>query len=373
MILALGDFLVILAITFAGDHMLIQGLPSMLLIWIALLVYRTITNLSVKESEVIVQCGLVITLTPFCIAGIVKADVYYYSFLFIILYFNAFPIIHRMIYNKYLLFVIVGFFLFMLPFIFTVWGGNRWTSQEVLLFGPNIMYRIYAFSFFLMIVNLVIHEEKRFNIALLFVYIASLVGLISTGSRGATVLILVETLVVLYYFRRSRMLQLASFALVSLSVYFIVINWELLSDVLGRLVYFDLTNASEKSRLLMIYNFFAFIETESSSNLLFGVGNDSIYYPNWYPHNIIIESIVYHGFIYSLLLFLVIVYAIRLSITDRRLLYIVGLFSPMILGSMLSGSYLENFSILSLALYIIYYKRYPSSNLYAKRMKEIPC
>jgi len=349
MIIALADMLIFIAITFVGDHS-VGFVQSFLMVWIALILYRQITGLKLKENELRLQQYLLLIFLPYLLYGIFKSDSYYYAFLQTILYINAFPILLRFMNNNKTIHLVTVFFIILTTVVFFNSGGSRLGSNSVFIFGPNIMYRIYGVLFFIFY-YVIVDNKLEVNKQLLFVFILSFICLISTGSRGGTIVFLMEFIAVAYYFRKETLLRLFILFSTAILVYVFIQYWELISSVLGRAVYFDATADSENTRLSMLDDFFHFIDYESLQPMLFGLGNNNHYYSELYPHNIIIEFIVYHGLLFFWFISLCLLYMINKMRTNKDIRSLAFVYSPIAFGAMVSGYYLDNFTIISLIFY----------------------
>lgn len=213
------------------------------------------------------------------------------------------------------------------------------------------MYRIYGALFFIFFYT-VIKNLKRRGPLLIAVFMLSFICMISTGSRGALVLILLESLFVIYYFRKNPYIKYFTYIVIASIVYNIVQYWDIINPLLGRAVYFDTNNASENTRISMYGQFFKFLNDESPLPMLFGLGNNNSYYPHsYYPHNIVIESVVYHGLVFFGILIAASTELFRKLKDKDEIRYFVLIFFPIILGSMLSGSFQDNYPVISLVFY----------------------
>lgn len=350
MIIAAADLLIFLALTFVGDHS-IGAFPSFLIVWIVLLIYRLITGLEISKEELKLQQIVFIIFSPYLILGAFQLDPYYFGFLQIVLYINVFQVLFRFLACRNAANVILYFFVFLTSVVILFGGGARLSSNEVFIFGPNIMYRIYGLLFFAFYYAVIMKTERKGS-SLLIVFLMSFVCLISTGSRGGTLILLMEMIAVAIYFRKNTIVKYFVYALISVFFYYIIQYWELISELLGRSVFIDVTSASENTRLSMLDGFIKFLQTEPMGTLLFGLGNNNHYYPNYYPHNIIIESIVYHGLFF--LTFMIIAatsFIKKLLIKRNEMRVLLLIFSPIFIGAMVSGYLLDNFTIISLVFY----------------------
>ncbi len=349
-LVAILDILIFLAITFVGNHFLL-GLPSFLIVWLALISYRLITHLPIQKLEVLTQAYFFILLMPFMVKGVINSDEYYFAFLQLVLYVNIFPVLSRLLKNKKSCsaLAVITCILAFLSLVFI--GGSR----ESLIFGPNVMYRILGVLFFLMYCSLSIQKSPKYYLLLLS-YVATLIGLVLTGSRGATVVFLLQTLFLLIYFRNfnfAKYVVLIGFV----ALFFVIFSyWDVVSGILGRVIYFDMNNGSESVRANMYLIVLDVFEAESSTTLLFGLGNESNYFQGIYPHNLFIEILLYHGIVFFLATLILGGLLFLKSRGNNFIGFCFLVFLPIIFGTMLSGNLTDNYPVLSLLLISFFIK-----------------
>ena len=155
-----------------------------------------------------------------------------------------------------------------------------------------------------------------------------------------------------YYYRTQskysfiKVLKVLSYSLpIALTAWLLPLFW--------RSFYFDVQNASEGYRLQFLYSSLDFLNEASIFQLVFGVGPGSKYFIN-YPHNYLVEILVYHG-IYFFLIHLVAALLIMLKKFRLKTEFTLFFFivSPIVVGSMVSGDLLDNNVVLGLIFYAI--------------------
>ena len=340
-VIPLLDILIFFATIFVGDHTLL-GLPSFIIVWFGLMMYRSLTGVRFFEREFVIQAVFFIFVSPLILYGVITSDAYYFAFIQMVLIVNVFPVLDRVLSAKItpviLLFLMTAMLFVTLVFLEGLRGS--------VVFGPNIMYRIYGVSFFVAFWSIRFGGVER-SVLLSFIYIVSCAGLFMTGSRGAVVVALLATGFFLSIYWGGYLARAVSFFVVFAGAFFVAFNWEYLQIVAGRLLYFDIENDSEAARLGFFYKIFEFYENENFL-ILVGAGNGSEYFPVIYPHNIVIEVLVYHGLIYGLVALFLALKLLNISRINIKIFSIVSIFLPVIFGSLLSGSLRDNCAVLSL-------------------------
>jgi hypothetical protein len=356
--LAWFDVWIFFAITFVGDYNLLE-FPMFYMVWGVMIVYRVLTNLTIKSYEIATQMFIFALYTPalynfFNDYGISYVDIQSYHSMFMsALYVNIFPIAYRALNNNKALYPILSIFI-MLFIAILIQGGGR-TS---FVFGPNVQYKIIGVAFLFSTVCVIKNDLKKVYIPIL--YILSSYLLLKTGSRGAVFVIFVNTVVFFQYYlaflRYSRvmkfMLMVASFAALYLLLPILIENF-------GRVFYFDMENGSISDRYNVILNSLMFFESDIVSILFgLGVGNEIV---GPYPHNLIIEALLHHGLIFTSVLLLLGIYTLRVMYKNTHFRFLVILLIPMVIGSLFSGKFNDNYSVISLLAYVsvcsIFFKR----------------
>lgn len=338
-VIPLFDLFLIIAITFAGNHEVIY-IPSFFIVWFVLVVYRVVTQLKFTFNEVKIQSVSFVIFLPFYIYGIMESNDYYFSFLQSVLYINAMPLLFRFIKSNMSSMYISVTLLIICLFSFYLGG-----TQQGVIFGPNILYRIFGVLFTVFFVIALCRKVRLTQFT--FVFFLSSISILLTASRGGTLVILAMFLMVLYYFFRYGYLKYALPLLVFFMFSVVVVNWEFIQFILGRAVHFDLNNASEAYRFQQYFVAYAFLAEGSSIELLFGLGEDNRYYKyGLYPHNILVEVLVYNGLAFMFLLFVMLIVVTYLYF--NRLIVLLIVFSPIVIGSILSGDLTDNFIVLSI-------------------------
>ncbi|MBB1322653.1 O-antigen ligase, partial [Shewanella sp. SR43-8] len=190
--------------------------------------------------------------------------------------------------------------------------------------------------------------KTKYNILVVTLsYVFLFLGLVATGSRGGTVILIFCTLPFLIYMRTTGLFKY----IMAVSIMFILslawVYWEFVSNFMGRLLFFDLNNSSEATRISMYENLFYFLKFENSLNLLLGLGNLNYLYPEkgFYPHNLIIELVVYHGLIYFFIVVFFSIYALYSFISKPLMFKVLSVFIPIAIGTMLSGDLTDNYIV----------------------------
>mgnify|MGYP006411165023 CR=1 FL=1 len=369
--LAWFDVWIFFAITFVGDYNFLE-FPMFYMVWGAMIAYRVLTNLTVKSYEIATQMFIFALYTPalynfFNDYGISYANIQSYHSMFMsALYVNIFPIVYRALNNNKALYPILSIFIAL--FIASLIQGEGRTN---VVFGPNVQYKIIGITFLFSAICIIKNDLKKAYIPIL--YILSSYLLFKTGSRAALFIIFVNTVVFYQYYltflRYSRvmkfMLMVAFFAALYILLPILIENF-------GRVFYFSMENRSISVRFDMIINSLIFFERDVVSILFgLGAGNEIV---GSYPHNLIIEALVHHGLIFTSVLLLLGVHALRV-VYKYKYKYthfkpLVILLIPMAIGSLFSGKFNDNYSVISLLAYVAVYSIFFAKKIPIKVVKN---
>jgi hypothetical protein len=228
------------------------------------------------------------------------------------------------------------------------------TTRSRIIFGPNVLYRIYALLFAMLFVALAYGRRSVlrgfgivFSLGLLFVAMAG------TGSRGA---LLVTGAIAAYLILFGGRFPLSKtgfrLSIIAAVVAGLVLARDVFTSYTARLFLFALSNSSTATRLSFYRGAADFLDAERGLKLLFGVGLKNAYF-TFYPHNLLVEALVYgglyRGIVTTLLLAALVVYVLR----NGKSSWVVLVFSGIILGSMVSGSSMDNYPVLSLGIFVV--------------------
>lgn len=365
MILSILEFGLIIATFFVGNFF-IGEIPAFLIVWLGVLFYRVVIRVPLSTTEIKGQVTLFIIILPLLIWGIYKQDAYYYCFYQLVFAFNCLPLINRSLGNKYLPYVALLFILFF-TFGIVFLGADR----GGFIFGPNILYRVFGVLYMSLFISTLIRgrDWELGNLVLLSSYICVFIGLVATGSRGATITLLLCTIVLVIYLKNQ--LSLMKFILLfSIPVvFFVYLYMDDIVGVMGRLLFFDVNNGSESVRLDMFSRVFIFLSDSTSKEILFGLGNLNRIFPEegYYPHNLLVELIVYHGLIYFTVCILFFLYTTFIFCKETEANVSLLIFLPIVIGSQLSGNLTDNYiAFLAPALIFLNSHRYHCNNLVLK-------
>ena len=339
-------FLLIILITFVNDFLLFDIPFFYLLYFIILLLRFKYLRISKKEYLIQVFLSFVIFL-PLLNEILYSESIYYHSYIFLVLYVNVFFLLVYFIKNKTSLVYNISLVLLFVFLIFSVIQISSTYSRPKLIFGPNVLYRLYGFLFFI-IYAVDKFKSKNENlqnmdlIFILFIFVSIL-----TGSRGAFVLIICSLIILIINKRLS-----SNFYKYTISIFLLIftINYDLFHSIFWRVYFFDFDSNSISSRLSGIPIFIEYILNSSSITLLHGLSSNNYVFPT-YPHNFLLESVVYSGIFFTMIF----VISLGLCLFANHKLYIY--FLPILIGSLFSGDLMYNFSFytvsFSLSLLII--------------------
>jgi hypothetical protein len=318
--------LLVFAYLFVGDFKML-GIPGFALIWAAIVAFRGVQKISFAPIEIKAQLLVFMSVTLYLFREVVTANGYGYGFIYAVLLVNVWPLITSLKSNKdaYDL-------MFILALAFGVLGLATWASRDPIVFGPNILYRIYGCIFLLAAIS----APQRAG-GLVFILVPLILAILSTHSRGG---ILVVTFLMAYQSYRlfKRDSKWMGVLLVVLAVFALGSYWGQVELLLGRGLQISIEDLLQNERSKLWSKALEFLKYGSGMNILFGVGAPNAYYPEQglYPHNLVVEMLVYNGML-GLVLFLTCstLAFIRLANwwSHEALLFV-----PILIGSLLSGS-----------------------------------
>lgn len=353
--------ILLLACTFAGDYLL-KGAPAYYLCWSGVVLFRVVCRIPYSVSEAISQLALLTASLPFLLIHAWEISHYYHAFLFAILYINVLPLL-PWLEKRSRSTVQVALLMLLVFIVFSVWSLMQGVVRANIVFGPNVLYRVYGFLFGLIVIMGFSRADFRgigrplssLTVSLsLFILVGLLsVAMIATGSRGALIaffsLLLVLAWLAQTFSDCARTLRRGIFVLITCVG---ILAFVIVGPLLGRMLSFDLANASEDVRLGYFSRTLDFLVSEKLFGLFLGAGESNSYY-DFYPHNIFLEALVYGGF-YMLMIVavayvsIVVVVLLRTQ-RSRDVIPYVGVF----VGTLLSGSMLDNYSILGLGFFLL--------------------
>lgn len=217
------------------------------------------------------------------------------------------------------------------------------SSRTSLVFGPTILYRVVLF-FYAVCLIYDLRNKKRLMITV-FACMA-FYSVLKIGSRGGIVaLFFLWALVAFRYF------SWRNFILILLALGGAYVLSDVDAILSSRAFYFSSDSESSYIRLnklAMIDEFF------NGNEVLFGMSYPYSIVGN-YPHNIFAEFLIFHGiFAFGLLLALVLAVAkIFLSSGRTWINDSIIIFSPVMVGSLFSGSLMDNYFFVAGACYIV--------------------
>jgi len=333
---ALFLFLFWVGLLFVGDFVLF-GVPILAIVGIAAVLLGLPGTLAVRETAVaafatvafVVLLSLKLPMSdiPEYYVGFIGVVGVVFLFSLISRYFNA---------SRWAGVLCLGSLLALTAFAVTVKAGD---PRLDIVFGPNILYRIILFLFGCYLFYSAIHSSNRVWLAVAFLLTTYLV--FRTGSRGGMVA-LAATLGLAYLNSKYKKTYFALGILVAVLVGSIFLD-SLLVD--SRSLQFG--GESSEVRLEKVQAAKNFVQ---SSNLLIGA-EDPRKYTGVYPHNIFLEFFVYHGLIGLALLVALFVALIFRVVSSyyHRLIFLP--FAGITVGSLFSGSLMDNYAVLSVCLY----------------------
>jgi hypothetical protein len=199
------------------------------------------------------------------------------------------------------------------------------------------------------------------------------ITLLATGSRGALVIIVFIIAIMIFDATRNpfskqikktrkslskqdKKTRGSIFFFMLLFIAYISLNYEFFFNLFWRSFYFSMENASIATRQGFLGEFLDYVRSASVKDFLIGSGfNTRIF--SYYPHNLFMEYLVYHGitlFLLSVYYLLILIKAIIKPPLKRcKRDYMALVLAPIFLGSLFSGSMFESYPILSFSFLIM--------------------
>jgi len=230
-----------------------------------------------------------------------------------------------------------------------------------LVFGPNVIYKIIGFNYLIWLFVFSLKNNRFYNFIIKCLF---LLIMIKVGSRGGVLLFL--TVNFHYYFIIYKRLSYFKLfiSLIPIIIITVIYFYDFLRLIFGRTLYFDINNQSESFRLKSIKDFFSWLDNSSFFDFIIGSGLEQDPFMRIYPHNIFIELIHGYGILVGII-FLILI--INFFHTQNNLLKLI--LYNFLLGSVFSGSLLDNFIIFSILFFPIlnpiknkFYKADPNKN-----------
>lgn len=341
-----------MSFTFVSDYK-VGGFYSVYICWIAILVCRIFSFIQFSKREFLFQCLLFFIISPFLLSELINSgDSYYNSLIVPILYINAFLML-PFFYRNFKVVFFISFVFLMVSALIVMAGFLSGTGRVTIVFGPNVMYRIYAFLFGFIFLYFYFARKNSFSyIYFLIAFVFFSICMVGTSSRGASLVLMFYLVFMIFRYKAIGLtFNFLVFLLLSFSLflfYFVYTYWSLV----WRLLYFNVDNASEASRIGFLSKFLDFLTESDYKELLFGVGSDNRFF-SFYPHNIFVESFVYFGvfyFLLTLLSYLIYFYILFFKKNGLWLLPFCGIY----IGAMVSGDFFYNFPVLTFVFYCLY-------------------
>ena len=345
-------FLLTLAIIFVGDFVKLH-IFLFFPIYLFIISFRYVGDFKLQSAETISALVMAITFVTIMLANASSVSWYYFSLMFSVLFIFVIPMIEWLLKRSEITYFCAAILLMMLPpAVLSITEGDIRSS---IIFGPNVYYRIIGYLN-IMFVLISFRTGKLRNYRFL-VLLISVVILLSTGSRGAgfvVLLLLVLHVKVTYIDFRTGVFRVV-LLFVSLGGGFLYFQ-EKLFERFWRFFYFSLENSSLQVRASFFSDFLDYLKILDIGDLLFGDGESERVF-SFYPHNIFLESFVYHGifvsFIFVAYLFIFLYALYKPLNAGNRNLNLVLLFSPIFLGSISSGNFFEAYTVAAVSIFVM--------------------
>lgn len=345
------DLGLLFSVTFIGDYT-IGLIPLFPIFWFLVIARR---NFSVSLSEIKIQVVIFLIFSPFYI-HFTNFDVYNLLPIYIALYVNVLPLLNRVIFDSSppkTLPVILGgvFILFFTLSYFVVSSGER----AYVVFGPNILYRIYGFLFFVYVLNLSDNRiSRREKITVIVMLVLFFLCSATTLSRGATFVIISVMLYVFFVVRIFSLLEMIGLGVLGLLLITFGLDFSFLSLFDRLLLFKESGNSVSISSRMQFYHDFIYYLDSDILGILFGLGSINVVY-DYYPHNIFLEVFVYLGTVIGLFFVVGLLKSIFFSLfyKEKKVGKLIWLYSPVFIGANFSGGLLDHFYLLTIVFVVL--------------------
>ena len=340
---------------FINDYFLFDTIPVFYIGWLLVIVLRLLLKIPINKRELIIQFSLLFIISPpFANELLNSYNSYWHAYIFMVLSVNlifTFPYIlskPNMLFQVSMLWMILFFMGSLLSLINS--------ERAYFVFGPNTLYRIYAFIFTTF--SIASFQLNRFNFKNVFFVLMLgmyLISNVATLSRGATI-VTFATLSVLYIHNSKSPWILVKNIIVLLTVLYSGLFFIKSNESVQRLLNFDVENSARAEYLSDSYK----LALESD---FFGFTSENAFFPfPYYPHNIFAETILYSGWYLFLCLVVSYIFAVYklLPPTKKALNYSPLLLIGVLIGSLFSGSLFDNFMAFTIGFVVILSKFYSS-------------
>jgi|GEM_PF-2445849 hypothetical protein len=208
------------------------------------------------------------------------------------------------------------------------------------IFGPTILYRVVGFFWGVVLLSS-ISQRKGFYPwgALLCTFLAVYI-LFRTGSRGA-ILVLAVMFFSLYWVAGFKKKIIA--ALLLLPLLFSALHDFSFNEYRA----FNFGGESTEVRISKVSAVNDFLTT---GNVFWGASDPSVYV-GVYPHNIVVEFLVYYGIPAFVALLVLLVAFFGLVAVNRKMAVMMLPFYPIVVGSLFSGSNMDNYFVIAVLIY----------------------
>ncbi|MCK2182999.1 O-antigen ligase family protein [Halomonas getboli] len=353
-------FFSVLAATFVSDFVVLESIPAFYLCWFFIIALRFIFKIQYKKSEFYSQASLVCLLSPLFFNEAFSGAFYANAFAFTVLYVNVIYVLPCFFKRPGFFYFLCLFVLFLLS-IFSLYSILFENGRAHILFGPNVLYRIYVFIFALSTLSIFLNKGDS-GVALsgqfwlLFVLFSLCIT--ATGSRGA---LLSAFLSLLYLVINKKEFFGKRFAFLKSFVFYMLVS-SLLAyvfysyyDVIWRLIYFNLDNNSEAARVSFYKTSIDYFFSGQGLSLFLGRGSlEYIANFGYYPHSFFVEALAYGGLLFSFLaLFSYLSYGLFCLKSIMRC-WVVFPYLGIFFGALVSGDLLYNYPVFSLSASLLF-------------------
>ena len=238
--------------------------------------------------------------------------------------------------------------------IFIIGAYFGYDDRSGFIFGPNVLYRVFIF-FFLYMVFMICSLYGNARLWFLILIPLGFISVMLTQSRAAIPVFVISLFIIFNLKGQLNKKIFYSLVIFVLGTFFWLINQPVISDM--RILQFDFESNNSLSLRINGYLFFI----ENFFELIFSAGIDySNFYNNVgnegyaYPHNLILELIIYYGFVGVVIAFIAIKKFIFVCFNEYsgslKNRFFLSLCAMGFLSLQFSGSLADNYGFLALLL-----------------------
>lgn len=252
----------------------------------------------------------------------------------------------------------IVFFVLVSTFLMIGASQHKIDGRGAFIFGPNVLYRIFAISSLLFLLLGVKKSSFRKIIIIITSISMFLVGVVVTSSRGSLILIPILLLASLHlYFDKVGCKVLGYLGLIFLLALLLIMFFVGTVDFDSRLLLFNLDDNIRYVPWVFLFEEPLQVIGRFDFSYIYFYSNFAVFPGFQYPHNILLEFFYYYEligvfFIFFLFLMFFKSFASSLKLKFNFQVVVFYVATILLVGGMFSGDLTDNFSCIALMLYL---------------------